>query len=250
MRTELLSQIMTSVIHLFWFVSPFRSPPRPSPGSLHYSDEDVSVKYNDLVPAESSSLTEKPSEVSDSQVIHSWHFSSCFVKFDLNHFLYARSWLMFVFIVLSQNALPKRAVYTMSFSTENVKLFIHFGVCLHGICLFITHTQNNRAAYGTECWWCLTYVLTSLQQKVDLVHHKDQRRQSIYISWTSYTYTVHRASIRRRFQKLALWGLFSVVPQTIQLFNTPSKCCCRKRMAKKHKKFNVFSWKRCSVNRL
>ncbi|KAM6904507.1 protein sidekick-2-like isoform 4-T4 [Xenentodon cancila] len=44
-----------------------RSPPRPSPGSLHYSDEDVSAKYNDLIPAESSSLTEKPSEISDSQ---------------------------------------------------------------------------------------------------------------------------------------------------------------------------------------
>ncbi|XP_051792489.1 protein sidekick-2 isoform X3 [Erpetoichthys calabaricus] len=48
-----------------------RSPPRPSPGSLHYSDEDVSTKYNDLIPAESSSLTEKPSEISDSQVHHS-----------------------------------------------------------------------------------------------------------------------------------------------------------------------------------
>lgn len=46
-----------------------RSPPRPSPGSLHYSDEDV-TKYNDLIPAESSSLTEKPSEISDSQVRH------------------------------------------------------------------------------------------------------------------------------------------------------------------------------------
>ncbi|PWA21587.1 hypothetical protein CCH79_00003262, partial [Gambusia affinis] len=44
-----------------------RSPPRPSPGSLHYSDEDVSTKYNDLIPAESTSLTEKPSEISDSQ---------------------------------------------------------------------------------------------------------------------------------------------------------------------------------------
>lgn len=44
-----------------------RSPPRPSPGSLHYSDEDV-TKYNDLIQAESSSLTEKPSEISDSQV--------------------------------------------------------------------------------------------------------------------------------------------------------------------------------------
>uniref|UniRef100_A0A8C0L880 Sidekick cell adhesion molecule 2 n=1 Tax=Canis lupus dingo TaxID=286419 RepID=A0A8C0L880_CANLU len=46
--------------------APSRSPPRPSPGSLHYSDEDV-TKYNDLIPAESSSLTEKPSEISDSQ---------------------------------------------------------------------------------------------------------------------------------------------------------------------------------------
>ncbi|XP_041725138.2 protein sidekick-2-like [Coregonus clupeaformis] len=44
-----------------------RSPPRPSPGSLHYSDEDVSTKYNDLIPAENSSLTEKHSEISDSQ---------------------------------------------------------------------------------------------------------------------------------------------------------------------------------------
>lgn len=49
------------------FTAPSRSPPRPSPGSLHYSDEDV-TKYNDLIQAESSSLTEKPSEVSDSQV--------------------------------------------------------------------------------------------------------------------------------------------------------------------------------------
>ncbi|XP_064858601.1 protein sidekick-2 isoform X7 [Oncorhynchus nerka] len=46
-----------------------RSPPRPSPGSLNYSDEDLSTtKYNDLIPAETSSLTEKPSEISDSQV--------------------------------------------------------------------------------------------------------------------------------------------------------------------------------------
>uniref|UniRef100_A0A8C7N9N6 Sidekick cell adhesion molecule 2 n=1 Tax=Oncorhynchus kisutch TaxID=8019 RepID=A0A8C7N9N6_ONCKI len=46
-----------------------RSPPRPSPGSLNYSDEDLSTtKYNDLIPAESSSLTEKPSEISDSKV--------------------------------------------------------------------------------------------------------------------------------------------------------------------------------------
>uniref|UniRef100_A0A671RAK0 Protein sidekick-2-like n=1 Tax=Sinocyclocheilus anshuiensis TaxID=1608454 RepID=A0A671RAK0_9TELE len=52
---------------VFSVCSSSRSPPRPSPGSLHYSDEDVSMKYNDLVPAESSSLTEKPSECSDSE---------------------------------------------------------------------------------------------------------------------------------------------------------------------------------------
>lgn len=58
-----------SIFFFFFFFYPtLRSPPRPSPGSLHYSDEDVSTKYNDLIPAESSSLTEKPSEISDSQV--------------------------------------------------------------------------------------------------------------------------------------------------------------------------------------
>ncbi|XP_066520698.1 protein sidekick-2 isoform X2 [Hoplias malabaricus] len=44
-----------------------RSPPRPSPGGLHYSDEDISTKYNNLVPAENSALSEKPTEISDSQ---------------------------------------------------------------------------------------------------------------------------------------------------------------------------------------
>ncbi|XP_061567904.1 protein sidekick-2 isoform X2 [Cololabis saira] len=54
-----------------------RSPPRPSPGSLHYSDEDVSAKYNDLIPAESSSLTEKPSEISDSQDSLEYTYHTC-----------------------------------------------------------------------------------------------------------------------------------------------------------------------------
>lgn len=62
-----LFPLSASFVHLCC-VRPARSPPRPSPGSLHYSDEDVSTKYNDLIPAESSSLTEKPSEISDSQV--------------------------------------------------------------------------------------------------------------------------------------------------------------------------------------
>lgn len=66
-RTRLLFDLLT-VTRLFSTSRLFSSPPRPSPGSLHYSDEDVSAKYNDLIPAESSSLTEKPSEISDSQV--------------------------------------------------------------------------------------------------------------------------------------------------------------------------------------
>uniref|UniRef100_A0AAY4BHL4 Sidekick cell adhesion molecule 2a n=1 Tax=Denticeps clupeoides TaxID=299321 RepID=A0AAY4BHL4_9TELE len=66
-----------------------RSPPRPSPGSLHYSDEDVSTKYNDLIPAESSSLTEKPSEISDSQNRQKTH---SFVNHYISDPTYYNSW--------------------------------------------------------------------------------------------------------------------------------------------------------------
>ncbi|KPP73215.1 protein sidekick-2-like [Scleropages formosus] len=76
-----------------------RSPPRPSPGSLHYSDEDVSTKYNDLVAAESSSLTEKPSEVSDSQgsdseyeVEQNRHKTHSFVNHYISDPTYYNSW--------------------------------------------------------------------------------------------------------------------------------------------------------------
>ena len=44
------------------FPPTFRTPPRPSPGSVNYSDGEDS-KYPD---EESSSLTEKPSELSSS----------------------------------------------------------------------------------------------------------------------------------------------------------------------------------------
>ncbi|XP_062859555.1 protein sidekick-2-like [Trichomycterus rosablanca] len=44
-----------------------RSPPRPSPGSLHYSDEDINTKYSDIIKEETCSLTEKKSEPSESQ---------------------------------------------------------------------------------------------------------------------------------------------------------------------------------------
>lgn len=45
-----------------------RSPPRPSPGGLHYSDEDICNKYNGAVLTEGLGLSEKPLEVSESEV--------------------------------------------------------------------------------------------------------------------------------------------------------------------------------------
>ncbi|MBN3277397.1 SDK1 protein, partial [Polyodon spathula] len=44
-----------------------RSPPRPSPGGLHYSDEDICNNYNGAVLTESTTLTEKPTEMSESE---------------------------------------------------------------------------------------------------------------------------------------------------------------------------------------
>ena len=73
---SLSSLYLSQTLFLSRFLHLSRSPPRPSPGSLHYSDEDVSTKYNDLIPAESSSLTEKPSEISDSQVSRRWPWLS------------------------------------------------------------------------------------------------------------------------------------------------------------------------------
>ncbi|XP_036967865.1 protein sidekick-1-like isoform X2 [Acanthopagrus latus] len=43
-----------------------RSPPRPSPGGLHYSDEDICNNYNGAVLTESTTLTEKHTELTDS----------------------------------------------------------------------------------------------------------------------------------------------------------------------------------------
>lgn len=46
----------------------FRSPPRPSPGGLHYSDEDICNKYNGAVLTESVNLKEKSVDGSESEV--------------------------------------------------------------------------------------------------------------------------------------------------------------------------------------
>ncbi|XP_066129570.1 protein sidekick-1 [Saccopteryx bilineata] len=44
-----------------------RSPPRPSPGGLHYSDEDLCSKYNGAALTESISLKEKSVDASESE---------------------------------------------------------------------------------------------------------------------------------------------------------------------------------------
>lgn len=45
-----------------------RSPPRPSPGGLHYSDEDLCNKYNGAALTESAALQEKPGDATESEV--------------------------------------------------------------------------------------------------------------------------------------------------------------------------------------
>uniref|UniRef100_A0A8C2RX60 Sidekick cell adhesion molecule 1 n=1 Tax=Capra hircus TaxID=9925 RepID=A0A8C2RX60_CAPHI len=44
------------------------SPPRPSPGGLHYSDEDLCNKYNGAALTESAALQEKPGDATESEV--------------------------------------------------------------------------------------------------------------------------------------------------------------------------------------
>lgn len=45
-----------------------RSPPRPSPGGLHYSDEDICNKYNGAVLTEGVNLKDKSLAASESEV--------------------------------------------------------------------------------------------------------------------------------------------------------------------------------------
>ncbi|XP_041942102.1 protein sidekick-1 isoform X2 [Alosa sapidissima] len=48
-----------------------RSPPRPNPAGLRYSDEDICNNYNGGVSTESTALTERPTEVSESEASES-----------------------------------------------------------------------------------------------------------------------------------------------------------------------------------
>uniref|UniRef100_A0A8P4GQ93 Protein sidekick-1 n=1 Tax=Dicentrarchus labrax TaxID=13489 RepID=A0A8P4GQ93_DICLA len=72
------------------------SPPRPSPGGLHYSDEDICNNYNGAVLTESTTLTEKPTEVSESELTDSDYEDEQPKHSFVNHYMsdptYYNSW--------------------------------------------------------------------------------------------------------------------------------------------------------------
>ncbi|XP_053271488.1 LOW QUALITY PROTEIN: protein sidekick-1-like [Pleuronectes platessa] len=73
-----------------------RSPPRPSPGGLHYSDEDICNNYNGTALTESTTLTEKPNEVSESELTDSDYEDEQPKHSFVNHYMsdptYYNSW--------------------------------------------------------------------------------------------------------------------------------------------------------------
>ncbi|XP_029008135.1 protein sidekick-1-like isoform X3 [Betta splendens] len=73
-----------------------RSPPRPSPGGLHYSDEDICNNYNGAVLTESTTLTEKQTEVSESELTDSDYEDEQPKHSFVNHYMsdptYYNSW--------------------------------------------------------------------------------------------------------------------------------------------------------------
>ncbi|KAM7142872.1 protein sidekick-1 [Molossus nigricans] len=73
-----------------------RSPPRPSPGGLHYSDEDLSTKYNGAALTESVNLTEKSVDASESEDTDSGSEDAPPQHSFVNHYLsdptYYNSW--------------------------------------------------------------------------------------------------------------------------------------------------------------
>ncbi|XP_077172326.1 protein sidekick-1 isoform X2 [Paroedura picta] len=73
-----------------------RSPPRPSPGGLHYSDEDICNKYNGVVLTESVALSEKPLDASESEGTDSDYEDELPKHSFVNHYMsdptYYNSW--------------------------------------------------------------------------------------------------------------------------------------------------------------
>ncbi|KAM6157369.1 LOW QUALITY PROTEIN: protein sidekick-1 [Erethizon dorsatum] len=73
-----------------------RSPPRPSPGGLRYSDEDICNKYNGAVLTESMSLKEKSVGASESEASNSDYEDTLPKHSFVNHYMsdptYYNSW--------------------------------------------------------------------------------------------------------------------------------------------------------------
>ncbi|XP_073931562.1 protein sidekick-1 isoform X1 [Castor canadensis] len=73
-----------------------RSPPRPSPGGLHYSDEDLCNNYNGAVLTESVNLKEKSVDASESEASDSDYENTVLKHSFVNHYMsdptYYNSW--------------------------------------------------------------------------------------------------------------------------------------------------------------
>ncbi|XP_061768377.1 protein sidekick-1-like [Nerophis ophidion] len=93
---ELNSRALSNTKSTFLKKNGTRSPPRPSPGGLHYSDEDICNNYNGAVLTESTTLTEKPTEVSESELTDSDYEDEQPKHSFVNHYMsdptYYNSW--------------------------------------------------------------------------------------------------------------------------------------------------------------
>uniref|UniRef100_A0A8C2J1Q0 Sidekick cell adhesion molecule 1a n=1 Tax=Cyprinus carpio TaxID=7962 RepID=A0A8C2J1Q0_CYPCA len=73
-----------------------RSPPRPNPAGLRYSDEDICSNYNGVVSTESTALTERPAEISESEATDSECEEEPIKHSFVNHYMsdpsYFNSW--------------------------------------------------------------------------------------------------------------------------------------------------------------
>ncbi|XP_078414728.1 protein sidekick-1 isoform X2 [Cetorhinus maximus] len=95
-----------------------RFPPRPSPGGLRYSDEDLCNNYNGIVLTESTTLTEKPTEISESEATDSDYegelpkSTHSFVNHYMSDPTYYNSWKR------QPKGLPRTSAYTYEECTD------------------------------------------------------------------------------------------------------------------------------------
>lgn len=69
LRVNIYIYAMFILQYMFYYVLCCdRSPPRPNPAGLRYSDEDICNNYNGAVSTDSTALTERAAELSESEV--------------------------------------------------------------------------------------------------------------------------------------------------------------------------------------